>query len=306
MRSLAVTAVVLLGCGRIGFVGFDATSNAPVDTSTEMPLCTGAFGPPLPIPGINTAENDSGPRLTPDGLELVFFSSRQTGLGGSDLWHATRTDPTLPFGAPTLLPNVNSVDDDGGAALTADGLTLYFSSRRPGGRGLDDIWVSKRPDLASPFSAAVNVDTASSPASEYDPTPSPDGRTLYVTSERGGGAGADIWMASRVGGVADFSSATNVTELNSGSFDGGASVSGDGKTVVFYSNRQDTNLEIFIATRATTTDAFSQVARIPSVSSGAAEAATWLSSDGQTVLFSSNRAGGAGGADLYFATRTCP
>jgi len=54
------------------------------------------------------------------------------------------------FGTPTNLgPTVNSVSNDQGPSISADGLSLYFSDHenapyRPGGYGRSDIWVTTR------------------------------------------------------------------------------------------------------------------------------------------------------------------
>ena len=42
---------------------------------------------------------------------------------------------------------VNSPFNDQGPAISKDGLSLYFSSSRPGGFGVSDIWVSQRASL---------------------------------------------------------------------------------------------------------------------------------------------------------------
>ncbi len=43
-----------------------------------------------------------------------------------------------------LGPVVNSSSNEQNATLARDGLSLYFSSNRPGGSGPLDIWVSQR------------------------------------------------------------------------------------------------------------------------------------------------------------------
>jgi hypothetical protein len=50
--------------------------------------------------------------------------------GGTNLWYATRQDPTQDFGLPEPIPMVNSDRDDGDPMLSADGCELYFTSNQ--------------------------------------------------------------------------------------------------------------------------------------------------------------------------------
>jgi hypothetical protein len=80
-----------------------------------------------------------------DGLEMIFTSNRPGGFGGLDLWVSRRVNTHVPWTEPVNLgPTVNSTFDDHGSALSRDGLTLFFSSNRPGGSGLGDLWMTMR------------------------------------------------------------------------------------------------------------------------------------------------------------------
>lgn len=48
---------------------------------------TDPFGPPTPLPGVNTDADERDPWVSSDGKELFFASSRN---GGSTIWHAQR------------------------------------------------------------------------------------------------------------------------------------------------------------------------------------------------------------------------
>ena len=62
------------------------------------------------------------------------------------------------FGEPANLgPTVNSPSWDGSANLSADGLELYFTSKRFGGLGSEDIWVTKRKTVNDPWAEPVNL-----------------------------------------------------------------------------------------------------------------------------------------------------
>ncbi|GAG24989.1 unnamed protein product, partial [marine sediment metagenome] len=72
---------------------------------------------------------------------LFCGSSRSGGVGGLDLWVATRPTASDPWGEPVNLgPTVNSSSLDDAASISADGSTVFFFSNRPGGVGSYDLW----------------------------------------------------------------------------------------------------------------------------------------------------------------------
>ena len=93
------------------------------------------FGRPAPLAVINSGNTDADPALSLDERIIVFSSLRTAGagLGGTNLWYATRPNATADFAAPRLIPTVNSDRSDGDPMLSADGCELYFASTRLGG-----------------------------------------------------------------------------------------------------------------------------------------------------------------------------
>jgi Tol biopolymer transport system component len=227
-------------------------------------------------------------------------------MGSDDLWHATRSDTASAFGPATNLPNINSSQAEGGAALSPDGLTLYFSSNRAGGVGQDDIWVATRPDRASPFGMPLDLAAVNSPVREYGPAISPDGLTLFVKSNRAGGLGGlDVWMATRPDAGSAFGTPINFALINSAADDGRASITADGLSVFFGTNLSATTRgDLWRVDRATTTAAFSAPARLDDVDSSDSDYDPWISPSGDRLYFTSSRPG-TGNDDLWVSTR-CP
>jgi hypothetical protein len=99
-----------------------------------------AFGTPVSVTELNSSGNDAGIFLTSDGLVALFASDRTGGLGGVDIYRATRASTSSPFSTPQRLTAVNSSADDFDPQLTADSQELFFASTR--GTGTYRIWRS--------------------------------------------------------------------------------------------------------------------------------------------------------------------
>lgn len=85
-------------------------------------------------------------------------------------------------------------------AITADELTMYFSSNMSGGEGGYDIWVATRTKKSKPFDAPVNLGpTVNTWTADMFPTLRNDS-TLYFSSKGFAGVGGfDIFSTSKVG-----------------------------------------------------------------------------------------------------------
>lgn len=84
---------------------------------------------PLPL-SVNTNVIDLAPKLSADGLQIVYATDRPGGPGKLDIWTATRSSIASAFMAPVLVEGVNSGDEDVPFDLSPDGCSLYL------GRGL--------------------------------------------------------------------------------------------------------------------------------------------------------------------------
>lgn len=92
---------------------------------------------------LNSIYEDVHPSISPDGLALAFSSNRAaSGADSWDIWIATRSSLQDPFGAPVSLRAQLPAGFQGthGPEFSADGSTLYFSSRGFSLSNSFDLW----------------------------------------------------------------------------------------------------------------------------------------------------------------------
>ena len=95
--------------------------------------------------GPNSSASDNRPSVTRDGLTIFFDSTRTGSLGGPDLYYATRSSTSQPFGTAIHLQSVSSPALDLRPVISKDGSFLTFSSNRTGSESpAPDIWLATR------------------------------------------------------------------------------------------------------------------------------------------------------------------
>jgi hypothetical protein len=153
---------------------------------------------------INTASLDAGATYLAgddegDGDGLLYFGSdRPGGMGLVDLYVSTRNADNV-YGPPTLLSELNSPFSEQRPSIRHDGLEIFFYSNRPGGIGATDLWVATRETRDQVWSTPVNLGAiVNTSATEFHPSISSDGQTLYFASARPGGQGLnDLYETTR-------------------------------------------------------------------------------------------------------------
>lgn len=138
--------------------------------------------PPTKLPdNINALGQISDPAISHDGMTLYFVRGRAG--NNADIYFSQRT-PT-GWGNPALLMGINSTYDELGPEISADGSALYFYSDRKGGLGGYDLWVTHRNPDSNGWGDAENLgEKLNSDFNDYGPALSPDGQTLYFSSNR--------------------------------------------------------------------------------------------------------------------------
>lgn len=157
----------------------------PVANIWEVLRQTEGWSDPRPVHQVNSDGNEWYPSLTKTGW-LYFSSNREGGLGKSDIYRAKYTDGyyTKPenIGAP-----VNTEYSEGDVFIASnESYLIVKSSGRPDGLGGGDLYIHFRAKDGS-WSEPVHMgDQINSPALEYCPVVSPDGKYFFFTSRRRG------------------------------------------------------------------------------------------------------------------------
>jgi hypothetical protein len=219
------------------------------------------WGPPQNLgPNINTASDDQGPTLSPDGRRLYFFSTRPGGFGSSDLYVARRRHKRDDFewqAAENLGPSINTTASEAGASLFEDEDTtiLYFQSDRPGGRGGVDIYASTRDkdEDDGPFGAPALVEELSSASNDRVPAIGRDGLEMFLDSDRPGTLGGfDLWASTRRSTADHWSTPVNLgPSVNTAGFEGRPFPSFDARALFFFSDRPGGfgAIDLYVSTR---------------------------------------------------------
>ena len=202
-------------------------------------------------PLVNSTACENSPSVSSDGLELFFcdgvwgmgFPNRPGGYGDADLWVTKRPSQESGWGQPVNLgPVVNSPFYDGEPFISSDGLSLYFTSNRPGGFGGADMYVATRATKEDEWGAPVNLGPiVNSAGSEGSPCISTDGRVLFLARALVGGNNFDLWMTTRRTQTDAWGPPVNIGPIvntsGNNAHDWGAEISPDGSTLYFCANR---------------------------------------------------------------------
>ena len=197
------------------------------------------------------------------------------------------------FGKPTNLgPTVNSSAGGSSPSISADGLELYFSSDRPGGYGLDDIYVITRATTEDDWGEPVNLGSiVNSSTADIAPAISADGLELYFCEwgdPRPGGLGEDLWVTTRATKDDEWGEPVNLTTVNSSAYEFTPEISSDGLELYFESDRPGGYGldDLYVSTRATTEDEWGTPVNLgPAINSSLWEHCPTISHDGLTLFF---------------------
>lgn len=151
---------------------------------------------PVNMKEVNTPGDDMFPFVSKDGT-LYFASNGRGGMGGLDIFKADKTGD-ISFGAPTALPYPINTTADDFAFILGEGKEEdksywgYFTSNRPGGKGMDDIYKFNEPPLEfSLVGTAYDKNTGTPLSGAKVTVTGSDGSSYNLTTDGNGGFSLD-------------------------------------------------------------------------------------------------------------------
>ncbi len=219
------------------------------------------------------------------------------------------TDPKLvDFKIRNIGFIVNTQDLEYAPTITADGRTLYFVSDRPGGVGGHDfMFTTKKTRLDTIFAPPENLGPpVNTELNEGVASIAADGQTIFFTGcQRADGLGdCDIYEAELEG--AEWKNVRNVTEINSPDWDSQPSISSDGRTLYFVSNRSGAmggsgDADIYVSTLGGDGRWSAPRNLGAPINTEKREDSPFILAGGKALYFSSAGHGGIGGLDFFVA-----
>jgi outer membrane protein OmpA-like peptidoglycan-associated protein/tetratricopeptide (TPR) repeat protein len=193
------------------------------------------------LPGqINTPQNEGAQNISQDGNWLVFTGcNRPDGQGSCDIYISYKT-PEGWSPAFNLGGRVNSDQWESQPSLSPDKRDLYFASRRHGGLGGSDIYVSHllpSGKWSEPENLGPGINT---PGDESTPFIHADNQTLFFASNSLPGYGGEDLFVVRRGADGQWGKPENLGyPINTIDHEGSLFIAADGKSAYYASDRSD-------------------------------------------------------------------
>jgi hypothetical protein len=232
----------------------------------------------------------------PHGDALVADSDSATGVDApiACTWSA--------FSTPAALPGpVQSPVDDWCPTPTVGGLQIFMHTYRASTHG--QLFSATRTATNLPFGMATNVaELTTGTSQQFDPTLTGDGLDIIYSDDMAGPF--HLYEAMRSSATGKFGTPVALAAINSTTTDWDAFLSDDGLRLMFTSQRNSGQYEIFETKRVAIGSQFdTPVLHSELTVAGTAQSSPTLSADWLDIYFASNRPGGPGKYDMYTAHR---
>lgn len=205
------------------------------------------FGTPQPATDLNSTASETTMKITGNG-KAIYFASNRAGMG-HDIYFSTRTERDQPWSTPTKIDELSTSNGDWGPAAQTDQLRLVLCS---GASPMEEaLFVSTRASTGATWSTPAKISELDvTNISECDPWEPRSGVIYYGSDYLNGSDGTfDIYRASRTTSGDPYGNRTSHSVNMPGINDRDPWVSADERTMVFTSDRDLVNFQIYITTR---------------------------------------------------------
>jgi hypothetical protein len=210
-------------------------------------------------------------------------------------WSECAVTAAWGFADPQPITGLDVGGDLWGPALFDEGRGLVFSAGEP-----EDIFVAWRSDAGTSFGAARPVSGVDTSWLDATPFVSADGRRLYFDSTRDGGD-RDLFRAAGEPGA--WALPARLDDVNSDWNELNPWLSADEQTLIFVSDRPGGAGRQDLWTASWEGGRFAAPYNLGALNTSWSDEGATLTRDGLAIFFASDRPGGAGGLDVWTATR---
>lgn len=213
---------------------------------------------------------------------------------------------------------INSEFVDASPSITADQQTLIFTSRRKENLGgqicefneqyFDDIYISTWDEAKKEWSQAKNIGSPiNTEGFDANLSISPDGQTIFIYKNIEGETGSGDIYVSTFNQDQKWSNPKPIDEklINSSFFESSASITSDGKTLYFVSERERGGFgfgDIWVSNKVA--GQWSKPTNLgPKINTEFDEIGVSIHPDGKTLFFSSNGHNAIGMHDIFITTK---
>ena len=270
-----------------------------VDYARNNPSKDYVFKPLNMGENVNSPEAEYFPSMPIDGSGLVF--TRRLNDFNEDFFLSENNNGSWEP-ARRLTGSINTPQNEGAQMISQDGQWLVFTGcTRPDGYGSCDIYMSYK--TANGWSEAINLgNKVNSEQWDSQPCLSPDKRSLYFSSHRPGGLGGSDIYVSHLQANGRWSEPENLgPQVNTTGNEFSPFIHADNQTLYFTSTgwpgygKED----LFVSRKGSDGKWGTPQNLGYPINTVNEEGSLFISADGKTAFYASDRAQGKGMLDIY-------
>jgi hypothetical protein len=215
-----------------------------------------------------------------------------------------RCDPSKPFLPPTTVASLNqpgSLNVD--ARLGRDELSAFFRSERSASAS-GDIWYATRASPTAPFGSPTQVSGVNGAGYDFSPAPSADLLAMFFVRGALYPGQPRIFVSTRTATTSPFGAPSEVPGLYGDNIDTFPHLPPAGQRLYFRSSRSSFAAPGLATATITPAGAATAITELTELNAGGTSNTPVVADDERTIYFSTERAGGAGGQDIWMAERS--